>query len=167
MDEQAALAVFDRELPGGAAETVRACCASDRWIAFIVDSRPYATLDAVLRASDAAIAGLQWADIEQALSAHPRIGQRATGADQESAWSRQEQAAAAAPADTAQALREGNAEYEERFGHVFLICATGRSAESVLENLRARMNNSVETEHEIVREELRQIVQLRLGKVFG
>ena len=83
-------------------------------------------------ASDAAIGALGWPDIEQALAAHPRIGDRPAGpagGDREAAWSRQEQSGTRdAPADVQAELRAGNVAYEDRFGHVFLICATGQSA---------------------------------------
>ena len=83
-------------------------------------------LDRLLAASDAAIAGLAWADVPEALAAHPRIGERAAGASREAAWSRGEQAGAAGAGGDVQAgLAAGNAEYEARFGHVFLICAAG------------------------------------------
>jgi 2-oxo-4-hydroxy-4-carboxy-5-ureidoimidazoline decarboxylase len=83
-------------------------------------------------------------------------------------WSRQEQAGVAdASADTLVALAAGNRAYEERFGQVFLICATGLSAAEVLAALRARLGNDVDTETKIVRGELCKITSLRLRKLLG
>ena len=96
-------------------------CASERWIASVVAGRPYGELSALVAASDVALAELTWPDVEEALAGHPRIGDRAAGADREAAWSRQEQSAAAAGAADVQAeLRAVNVAYEDRFGWVFL-----------------------------------------------
>ena len=140
-----------------------ACCASRRWAGAVVAGRPYADLDALRVGSAAAFADLTWPDLVEAMAAHPRIGEQAEGP--EAGWSRQEQAAAATDDDgVRERLRAGNAEYERRFGHVFLLCATGLSAADVLDALRARMGNDIDTEREVVREELRKIADLRLVK---
>jgi 2-oxo-4-hydroxy-4-carboxy-5-ureidoimidazoline decarboxylase len=158
---------FDRATPADAAALIAPCCASRRWIDELVGRRPHGSLAGITAASEAVLADVHWPDIEQALAAHPRIGDRAKGAGRESAWSRQEQSAAAAPEEaTQEALRAGNVEYEQRFGHVFLICATGKSADGVLAALTRRLNNTPEREREIVRDELTQIVRLRLAKLF-
>jgi 2-oxo-4-hydroxy-4-carboxy-5-ureidoimidazoline decarboxylase len=165
--EPAQVSDFDRVSPLAAAAMIAPCCASQRWVDSVVARRPHGSLARVAGASDAVIADLDWSDIEQALAAHPRIGDRAVGTDRESAWSRLEQSAAATPEETTrEALRGGNVEYEQRFGHVFLICATGRSAEDVLAALTRRLDNTPDTEREVVRDELTQIVRLRLAKVF-
>src|SRR4051812_1538117 len=74
---------------------LRACCASTAWAEAVAAAGPYASLDELVRASDRVIAGLPWADVEEALAAHPRIGERAAGNGREAAWSRQEQSGAA------------------------------------------------------------------------
>jgi len=166
------LAELDHAAAPAAAALLRPCCASTRWAQLLVAGRPYGSLGRLQSASDAAFAGLGWPDLREALAAHPRIGDRAAGPGRESAWSRQEQAAAgatvAAPggAVVADALRAGNEAYEEQFGHVFLICAAGRPAEQILAALRGRLGHSPEAEQEVVREELRQIARLRLAKTF-
>ncbi len=161
------VSAFDRAAPADAAALIAPCCASLRWNDELVRTRPHGSLERLVETSAAAISGLSWLDIEQALSAHPRIGERAAGSDRESAWSRQEQSAAAPPDAAVQAaLGAGNVEYERRFGHVFLIFATGRTAAEVLSALRQRLGNAPEDEREVVREELRQIVQVRLEKLF-
>lgn len=143
-----------------------ACCASPRWAAKVAARRPYPDVDALLDAGAAELAALEWSGIAEALNAHPRIGDRAAGTDKEAAWSRGEQAAAAESADDVKAeLKAGNAEYERRFDRVFLICATGLSAEAILANLRTRLGNDDETERLVVRDELRKIVALRLRKL--
>jgi 2-oxo-4-hydroxy-4-carboxy-5-ureidoimidazoline decarboxylase len=174
------VAELDRAAVGDAGGLLRPSCASARWIGRLIKGRPYGSLEALVAASDTAIAALSWPDIEEALAAHPRIGDRALGSSQETrrsqetrgsdrepSWSRQEQAAAtAASAGVQAALRAGNAEYEGRFGHVFLICATGRSAQEMLSALRGRLGNDPAAEHEVVRGELLRIVRLRLAKTF-
>jgi 2-oxo-4-hydroxy-4-carboxy-5-ureidoimidazoline decarboxylase len=183
-----AVAVLDRATAEDAAGLLRPSCASARWAELVIDGRPYGSLEALTAASDSAIAALSWPDIAEALGAHPRIGDRALGdapgtpgdaqrtpgdaqetraSDREASWSRQEQAAAAlAGAGIQAALRAGNAEYEERFGHVFLICATGRSATEILSALHGRLGHDPVAEREVVRAELVQIVRLRLAKAF-
>lgn len=150
--------------PAQAEELLLACCAARRWANELIARRPYHDLATLRRVSDAVFAELDWADIEQALAAHPRIGERAAGAGPEAAWSREEQSAAAGEASAAR-LAEGNAEYERRHGRVFLICATGLDAGAVLTALRQRLDNDEETERTVVREELRKIANLRLTKL--
>ncbi|WP_424185317.1 2-oxo-4-hydroxy-4-carboxy-5-ureidoimidazoline decarboxylase [Actinokineospora sp. G85] len=143
-----------------------ACCASGRWADAVVAKRPFDDLDDLVAASTEALAVLDWPDVLEAVEAHPRLGEPADGEDRESAWSRQEQLAAASPDEALRAdLVEGNRRYEERFGHVFLICATGLPVEAVLAALRHRLGNDDETERAVVRDELAKIVELRLGKL--
>lgn len=162
---------LDRLNAAEAAEAERellACCASRRWADELLALRPYHDLAGLRRVSNTVLAELSWADVEEALAAHPRIGERAAGEGREAAWSRSEQAGAAeSSADTVADLAGGNVAYEERFGHVFLICATGLSGEQMLHALRERLGNDPETERGVVRAELAKIVDLRLGKAFG
>lgn len=145
-----------------------ACNASRRWAEELAAGRPYASVEAVQTASAAIVTALDWADVTEALAAHPRIGERATGIGRDAAWSRGEQSGAAdLPADTAAELVAGNRAYEERFGHVFLICATGRSAEEMLANLRGRLDHDPGTEQDVVRGELAAITDLRLAKLLA
>ncbi len=161
------MADFDAMPVTDAAAELLPCCASRRWINELVNRRPYCSLDALIAASDAVLAGLSWADVEEALDAHPRIGERTLEQRREDAWSRQEQSGVR-PADgeIEVALREGNVAYEERFGHVFLICATGLSGGQMLAALRARLGNSPDLERAVVRTELIKIVRLRLAKAL-
>ncbi len=171
------VADLDQAGPAAAAAALAPLCASTRWTERLVAARPYRSAAALIAASDAAITALGWPDIEQALAAHPRIGQppargraageRGTAGHREASWSREEQAAAS-PGGASQAaeLRAGNAAYEQRFGHVFLICATGLTAGEVLAALRSRLGHEATAEREVVRGELRRITALRLAKAF-
>ena len=162
-----AVPAFDALDPGQAAAVLAPCCASRRWAGLLVAGRPYGRRDALITASDAAISGLTWDDISEALAAHPRIGGSLAAAGREAAWSAQEQrSAATAGAAERDQLAAANAEYEERFGYVFLICATGKSAAQMLDALGGRLGHEAGAEREVVRGELRQIVALRLAKAF-
>lgn len=155
---------FDGLSAAAAEVLLRPACASDAWIEAMEAGRPYGTLDALVSRSRAVLTKLAWTDLEQALDGHPRIGERSMAAGREASWSRDEQSGTA---DTdADVLREGNAAYEQRFGHVFLICATGRTSAEMLAALRARLGNDEAAEREVVRTELTAIVALRLAKTF-
>jgi 2-oxo-4-hydroxy-4-carboxy-5-ureidoimidazoline decarboxylase len=150
---------------------LRSCCKADLWVRRVLDARPYASEDELFAASDDATQALDDAGLGQALAGHPRIGERKsthTGADRAGAWSRQEQAGVAgAEAELLAAMTAANAEYERRFGHVYLVCATGRSAAELLDVCRARLENDRETERAVVLEELAKINRLRLGKLLS
>jgi 2-oxo-4-hydroxy-4-carboxy-5-ureidoimidazoline decarboxylase len=143
-----------------------ACCDVPAWADGVADGRPYADVSALLDAADAAARRFTPDDVDRALAAHPRIGERATGQATEAAWSRQEQSGVSRDEATAAALRDGNRAYEDRFGRVFLICATGLAAEDVLASLTARLGNDDATEAAVVADELRKIALLRLRKVL-
>jgi allantoicase len=155
-------------LPAAQAHQLLAtCCAARAWVERLAAGRPYADLDALLGASDAAVRELDRNGLAEALSAHPRIGERAAGASTEAAWSRREQAGVGtAGGEVRAALEEGNRAYEERFGHVFLIRASGRSAEELMAALRERLANDPDTEWGVVAEELREITRLRLERLL-
>jgi 2-oxo-4-hydroxy-4-carboxy-5-ureidoimidazoline decarboxylase len=102
-------------------------------------------------------------ELQAALAGHPRIGAR-TGPG----WSRGEQAGVdQADEPVAAALAAGNQEYEDRFGHIYLVCATGRSGPELLALLRERLGHDPDTEWDVVRAELAQINRIRLGKLIG
>jgi 2-oxo-4-hydroxy-4-carboxy-5-ureidoimidazoline decarboxylase len=146
-----------------AGEQVRACCASSAWIAGIVAGRPYSGRADLLGRSDQLLAELDWAQLRQAMDAHPRIGERVSGGGTEAAWSRQEQSGMDHSQDDVRlALVDANRAYERRFGHVFLIFATGRTDEEMLAAARLRVDNDDTTERAVVRAELSRIVGRRL-----
>ncbi|MCD0451515.1 2-oxo-4-hydroxy-4-carboxy-5-ureidoimidazoline decarboxylase [Actinocorallia sp. API 0066] len=156
-------------LPASEAEAaLLACCAVPRWAREVTAGRPYPDVSALQEGAIGLLDALSWEEVLEALDAHPRIGERAAGASTEAAWSRQEQSAAADPEeDVKRALVAANVAYEERFGHVFLICATGRSAEEILKAARARLANPPDAERRAVRRELAAIVRLRLEKLVA
>jgi 2-oxo-4-hydroxy-4-carboxy-5-ureidoimidazoline decarboxylase len=168
MTEVSFLTAFDAETEADAEAQLLTCCASLHWAAEVAARRPYHDLHTLVRVGEAALAALAWSDVLEALAAHPRIGERPVGDDREANWSTYEQSAAATTDEaTANALVAGNQAYENRFGHVFLICATGLSAQDVLAALRVRLGNDEPTEQAVVREELRKIVNLRLAKLVA
>jgi 2-oxo-4-hydroxy-4-carboxy-5-ureidoimidazoline decarboxylase len=144
--------------------TLLACCDVPSWAAAVRAGRPYADVDAVLQAADDAARTLRPDDVERALAAHPRIGERAEGGGTCAAWSRAEQSRVGD--GTRQALLDANRAYEKRFGRVFLICATGLDGDQILGALRERLDNDDDTESAVVADELRKIALLRLGKAL-
>jgi 2-oxo-4-hydroxy-4-carboxy-5-ureidoimidazoline decarboxylase len=162
-----AVAEFDAAPAADAAAELMPCCASKRWIAGLVSGRPYARLDRLTAASDALLARLDWSELESALAGHPRIGEQPRSDGRSDGWSRQEQAGVAGAEELVRReLAAANRAYEKRFGHVFLICATGLSADTMLGALRSRLRNDPVAEREVVRGELVKIVRLRLARAF-
>jgi 2-oxo-4-hydroxy-4-carboxy-5-ureidoimidazoline decarboxylase len=158
------LATFNDAPPEAAERDVLACCESRSFAQAMVGGRPYRDPASLHAAADSAFAALGWDDIVEAMSAHPRIGDRV----QAGGWSAAEQSGAASADDAVrQALLEGNVAYERRFGHVFLICASGLSGQDMLDQLRARIGHDPQAEQAVVRAELLKITQLRLSKLLG
>jgi 2-oxo-4-hydroxy-4-carboxy-5-ureidoimidazoline decarboxylase len=146
-----------------AAAELLTCCAAQSWAEQVSGLRPFRD-DAALVATGRELAEqLTWPEVLEALSAHPRIGQRLAAQTKEALWSRQEQSGVSVGAQ--EALIAGNTAYEARFGHIFLICATGLSAEQILAELTRRLENDVAQEQIVVRRELARIVELRLRKL--
>lgn len=167
METSRALAQLNSLPQLDAERELQACCASPAWASRVAAARPFADVDGLITVAEHALGELDWAEVEAALAAHPRIGQRPAGARRDVSWSRQEQAGSqGASRATAAALREANEAYEQRFGHVFLIFATGRSAEELLAAARQRLDHDEQTERRIVRGELRKITRLRLQKLL-
>jgi 2-oxo-4-hydroxy-4-carboxy-5-ureidoimidazoline decarboxylase len=136
--------------------TLLSCADVPAWAAAVRDARPYRDESALLDVADELARAWTAEEVEKALAAHPKIGERAEG------WSRDEQSGVT-PSDE---LVEANRAYEDRFGGVFLICATGLSTGEILASARARLENDDETEAAVVKEELRKIALLRLRKVL-
>ncbi|MER6035223.1 MULTISPECIES: 2-oxo-4-hydroxy-4-carboxy-5-ureidoimidazoline decarboxylase [unclassified Streptomyces] len=150
LEEHAALAVLHE------------ACASAEWARRLLAGRPYATVADLYAAGDAATAGLSAADLAEAMAGHPPIGRPAPG-DPTSA--REQRGMAGAAAELKAEMLELNLAYQEKFGHVFLICATGRSAEQMRDAARERIGNPPEREREIVRAELGKINRIRLARL--
>lgn len=166
MPADAFLETLNAAEPEHAERELLACCASRRWADELIVHRPYHDVETMEQVSDTVFRELHWIDVEQALAAHPRIGERAEGDGAEAAWSRAEQHRVHTDRLQGELLEE-NREYEKRFGHVFLICATGLSAQEILTALRDRLSNDEQTERAVVREELRKIANLRLRKLVA
>jgi 2-oxo-4-hydroxy-4-carboxy-5-ureidoimidazoline decarboxylase len=153
-----------------AAREALPCCGSRAWADGLAARRPFADAEELCAASDAVWAGLAEDDWREAFDSHPRIGQshaRATTAES-LAWSSEEQRAAISPDEAAKlALAERNRQYEERFGLIFIVCASGKSAAEILAILSARMRNDAATEMLEAAEQQRQITQLRLRRWLG
>ncbi|MFC5663317.1 2-oxo-4-hydroxy-4-carboxy-5-ureidoimidazoline decarboxylase [Kitasatospora misakiensis] len=138
-------------------------CTSPAWADAVVAARPWKDRRALLDANAKAMAGLSVADLHEAMAGHARIGAPKPG----DATSEREQAGVHG-ADEAllDELRRANAAYEAKFGHVFLICATGRTAATMLAALRERRPNDPATEAEIVRGELLKINDIRINRLL-
>ncbi|MFP5345606.1 MAG: 2-oxo-4-hydroxy-4-carboxy-5-ureidoimidazoline decarboxylase [Actinomycetes bacterium] len=146
-----------------ARESLRTCLNIPRWVEEMVGGRPYENRDDVLTAAQKAADPFTADEIDLALSRHPRIGERPSGADAESRMSQSEQSGVdPADSEVVERLRAGNQAYEQRFDRVFLIRAAGRDASQILAQLEQRLQNDDETELQVVAEQLREIALLRL-----
>jgi 2-oxo-4-hydroxy-4-carboxy-5-ureidoimidazoline decarboxylase len=134
-------------------------CAARAWTGSLLDRRPYSTAGELIAASDAAMAELTAEDLAEAMAGHPPIGRPRPG-DPSSA--REQRGMAGASDRLKEEMLELNLAYQERFGHVFLICATGLSGEQMRDAARERIGNPPEAEREIVRAELTKINRIRL-----
>jgi 2-oxo-4-hydroxy-4-carboxy-5-ureidoimidazoline decarboxylase len=147
------------------------CCASRRFAAAVTAGRPYPSLAAAEAATSAAFESLTWDDVMEALEHHPRIGARADdGRSAGAGWPGNHGQSAAEQSGVADsdraALTAANAEYEARFGHIFLICASGLTGGEMLAELRARLGNNPDTERIVATRELQKITVLRLRKAL-
>jgi OHCU decarboxylase len=147
-----------------------ACCGARAWAQRLAAACPFADLAGLLAAAERIWWELDPADWRQAFAAHPRIGEsraKEPGDQRGSQWSAEEQSGARSATSSVLAdLAAANRAYEARFGHVFLICATGRSAGQMLEALRERMGNDPETELSVAAGEQAKITRLRLEKLL-
>ncbi|MFI9237884.1 2-oxo-4-hydroxy-4-carboxy-5-ureidoimidazoline decarboxylase [Streptomyces sp. NPDC053079] len=156
------LARFNAAEEHTARSALHEICASTAWGNGILAGRPYRDAEALLTASDTAVAALGPADLAEAMAAHPPIGRPAPG-DPVSA--REQRGMANAPDRIRAGMLELNLAYQEKFGHVFLICATGLTAEQMYDAIRNRIDNPPEREREIVRGELGRINRIRLARL--
>jgi 2-oxo-4-hydroxy-4-carboxy-5-ureidoimidazoline decarboxylase len=157
------LTAFNTWPAAQAADALLACCRAGRWAAQVAEGRPYPSLAALVAAAAGALTD---ADVAEALAGHPRIGQ--SPAAGHSSWSRSEQSGVAGAAGQVRdELAAGNQAYEDRFGHIYLVCAAGKSAPELLAILRSRLGHDPDTERPVVRAELVKINDLRLAKLIG
>ncbi|SFO56322.1 2-oxo-4-hydroxy-4-carboxy-5-ureidoimidazoline decarboxylase [Geodermatophilus obscurus] len=159
---------FNAEPADVAVEALRACNAAPRFAAELVAARPFPDADTLVRRAGEVARALPWDEVSTALAAHPRIGDRVQGSSAEAQASRREQGSmGGADDDTRAAVAEGNRAYEDRFGHVYLIRAAGRSPEEMLAELRRRLANDEDAERAEVVEQLAQITELRVRGLVG
>ncbi|MFI7585616.1 2-oxo-4-hydroxy-4-carboxy-5-ureidoimidazoline decarboxylase [Spongisporangium articulatum] len=159
----ASVAAFNALPEGEALAALQTCLHSTDWASAVLGGRPYPDRESLLATAYRFGLALDDAGLESALSKHPRIGERPTGASADAEHSRREQGGVdAADAELTEALLAGNVAYEERFGRVFLIRAAGRSGHDILEALHQRLTHDDESEAVVVRDQLAQIAQLRL-----
>jgi OHCU decarboxylase len=171
------------DLPPEEAEArLLSCCGSREWARRVAAERPFESADALAEAADRIWRSLSEEEWRRAFTAHPRIG---TGTDLLNGslhqsttegpnlinlspiWSRREQAGTkSASPETLANLADANREYEERFGHIFIVCASGKSAAEMLAEALARLHNDAQTELAIATEEQRKITRLRLAKLL-
>jgi len=154
-----------------AAEEILPCCGSQRWAQALVRLRPFQDGEAMQMKSDEIWLALDPADWDEAFASHPRIGEKKApdfATAKSAQWSSQEQSGVGLSSeDIQEQLRHANAEYEQRFGRIYIVCATGKSAEEMLAILERRLNNDEIAELCEAAEQQRQITQLRLGKWLG
>jgi 2-oxo-4-hydroxy-4-carboxy-5-ureidoimidazoline decarboxylase len=150
-----------------ATQRLTSCLHAPDWAASVLAGRPYPDRESLLATAYRFGVVLHDDDLVSALSAHPRIGERPTGTSREATQSRAEQGGVQADdVDLSRRLQDGNRAYEAKFDHVFLIRAAGRSGVEILEALTERLTNDPETESGVVRDQLAQIAQLRLGALL-
>ncbi len=155
LDEQAAVAALLR------------CCGSSRWATRMAAARPFEDGAALLRIADRIWWQLEPGDWLEAFAAHPRIGARGPATPGHPAWASEEQrGASVAAAPTLDGLTAGNDAYLDRFGFIYIVCATGRSADELLADLRARLGATREEELRTAAEEQAKITRLRLAKLL-
>lgn len=160
----AKLARFNEISTADAVQEMTTFCHCQSWADAMVAGRPYPDIGALTARATELIERLDWTAIEEAMAAHPRIGDRVTGNDRAARLSRAEQSGV--DDQLQDALLDGNVRYERRFGHVFLIRASGRSAAEMLAELERRLGNDVSAERAEVRTQLAEITTGRLEGAF-
>ena len=159
------------ELPfDDAVAALMQCCHAGAWAETVAAQRPYVDRGTLYDAADRAWSQAGPTAWREAFAGHPRMGERAPagGGAAQQRWSAQEQSAAQrADAAVRAELAAAQHDYEQRFGHIFLVCATGRTAEDILASLRERLHNDPDTELRVAAEEQRKITRLRLEKMLS
>lgn len=165
------VAQLDAMAPDRASQLLGDCCGATRWVSAMVARRPFGSMERVLSAADEVWRALGPDDWREAFSHHPRIGERGNAARQSergAAWAAGEQAGVGSAAeDTRRALERVNHGYEQRFGYIYIVCATGKTAEELLADATSRLRNDPGTELVVAAEEQRKITRLRLEKLLG
>jgi OHCU decarboxylase len=146
------------------------CCGSQNWAREMTEARPFADVAELTRQAEKIWQSLNAQDWLEAFAAHPKIGSRKAAPLQQAQsakWSSGEQAGTNTAAETVlDALAEANRLYENRFGFIFIVCATGKSADEMLELCRKRLSNEADAEIRVAADEQRKITEIRLKKLL-
>ena len=163
-------AALDAMADAEARAALTRCCGATRWVAGMLERRPFGSDEALHTAADEVWATMERGDVLEAFEHHPRIGaslealREKFGATSE--WAGSEQASVAgAGEETLRDLRDGNVAYEQRYGHIFIVCATGKSADEMLALLQARMTHDPAEELRVAAAEQAKITHIRLEKL--
>lgn len=161
---------FNQLSPSEAAAQLRQCCTAERWIAAVAADRPFASEADLYAAADHHWANMDEADFLQAFEGHPKIGDvnslREKYANTKAMAGDEQSGVQSANESVLQGLAEGNHAYEEKFGFIFIVFATGKSAAEMLDLLRARLPNTRQQELPIAAAEQHKITRLRIGKML-
>ncbi|WP_448547893.1 2-oxo-4-hydroxy-4-carboxy-5-ureidoimidazoline decarboxylase [Thalassotalea fusca] len=146
------------------------CCTAQRWVDEMVAARPFDSIDKLRKVADEVWQNCSEDDFLQAFDGHPKIGDvnslRAKYANTKALASGEQSAVNVASEAVLQALAQGNTDYQEKFGFIFIVCATGKSAEQMLQLLQARLPNDRATELKNAAEEQRKIFHIRIDKLL-
>jgi 2-oxo-4-hydroxy-4-carboxy-5-ureidoimidazoline decarboxylase len=162
---------FNALAPAARAEALATCCGAAAWVAALNGQFPFASAGALYEAAERTWHNLTEADWREAFAHHPKIGD--VGALREkfastAAWAAGEQGAVRqASQETLEALAAGNAAYEQKFGYIFIVCATGKSAAEMLALLQARLPHAPSREIHVAMAEQAKITRLRLEKLLA
>jgi len=171
VSEPLTVSALDRAPEADARALLAACCGAEPWVACMLAERPFGNREALLAAADRAWTRLAPAELRQAIAHHPRLGSATAAAPLDPRarrWSAGEQAGAQAAPEAARAsLAAANDAYERRFGHTFILCASGLAADEMLAALQGRLANDAETERAITARELHRITRQRLEKLLA
>jgi 2-oxo-4-hydroxy-4-carboxy-5-ureidoimidazoline decarboxylase len=152
-------------------EELRKCCGASAWVEKMNASFPFSTKEDLLQKADEVWNDLNEDHWREAFSHHPKIGDVNSLKERFAStakWAAGEQASVQqASSQTIDELAKGNRQYEEKFGYIFIVCATGKSAEEMLKLLASRLPNSKEKEIKVAAAEQAKITQLRLQKLFA
>ncbi len=163
------LETVNQQSPEEARHTFMQCCTSSAWVERMAASRPFQGADILFETADRHWSELGTTDYLEAFEGHPKIGDvsslRAKYANTKALAGAEQSGVNTATEETLKALADGNTAYEEKFGFIFIVCATGKSAEEMLELLNQRLPNDRETELRNAAEEQRKITRIRLEKL--
>jgi len=163
------LAEFNALTSKQAESSLTDCCGSSRWAATVAARRPYANAEALHKAADSVWWKLDRADWLEAFSHHPQIGDKpASGSESARQWAEGEQAGARVASDDVKTrLARANRAYFEKFGYIYIVCATGKTAEGMLAILNQRLQNDLASELSIAAEQQRLVTRIRLDKLLA